>query len=62
MVYHGLTSKKKETKFMFKSLFDWLVSSEPVSRWVLILMILGLIVGLASALKNLNKHEPEGEQ
>ena len=62
MVYHGLTNKKKETKFMFKSLFDWLVGSEPVSRWVLILMILGLTVGLALALKNLNKHKPEGEQ
>ncbi len=40
---------------MLKGFIDWLLTSEPVSRWILILMLLGIVAGIAFAIKNLAK-------
>lgn len=47
---------------MFKSVLDWLIGIEPVNRWVLILMLAGMITAIALALKNIGKKAPEGEK
>ncbi len=40
---------------MLKGFVDWLLTTEPVSHWILILILLGMIAGIALAIKNLSK-------
>ena len=36
---------------MFKSLLNWLIGVEPISRWLLLIMLLGMIIGAGFTLK-----------
>ncbi len=47
---------------MFKSVLDWLTGFEPINRWVLILILAGMVAAIAFALKNASKKIPEGEK
>ena len=40
---------------MLKSFFDWLIGVEPISRWALFLMLFGMVVGIATAIKHTRK-------
>ena len=48
---------------MWKSLIEWLTTTEPVSRWILIILILGLVLAAAKVLDMVKKHtEKAGEE
>ena len=42
---------------MFKSLLDWLTSTQPISRWILILMLLGMVCGIAALIRMMKPKE-----
>lgn len=44
---------------MFKSLFEWLTSTQPIHNWLLLIMLLGLIVSGSKASKNAVKNKGE---
>ena len=46
---------------MFKSFVDWLVSSHPVSNWVILIILFGLIVSFALSLKCVRNNTSKGE-
>ena len=42
---------------MFQDLIGWLTSTEPISRWVLILMLLGLLAAFCFAMSLLSNYK-----
>jgi len=47
---------------MFKSIIDFLTGQIPVSRWVLILMLLALVVDIAVMISHLSRKKIPGEE